>query len=137
LRRNSHLLQVEEWTKLEEKWNKICAYMRDWNALFDKELPEPLASIAEWLATGEKLVHSGNFFGLNFDFLNQNFFVFFGLNFDFLNQNFLVFFGLNFDFLGLELDGKSDLEAMKYMERTVSFHHVSLVDLLSFKFPLF
>lgn len=82
LRRNSYLLPIEEWAQLETKWNKICAYMRDWNALFDKELSEPLASIAEWLATGEKLVHSG-----------------------------------------LELDGKSDVEAMKYMERTVSHHH--------------
>jgi hypothetical protein len=84
LRRNSHLLQIEEWTQLEEKWNKICAYIREWNTLFDKELPEPLASIAEWLATGEKLVHSG-----------------------------------------LELDGKSDSETMKYMEKIISYHHVS------------
>lgn len=60
--------------------------MQQWNALFDRELPEPLASIAEWLSTGEKLVHSG-----------------------------------------LELDGKSNVDAMKYMERTVAFHHVSLM----------
>jgi hypothetical protein len=61
--------------------------MHDWDTLFDRELPEPLSTIAEWLATGEKLVHSG-----------------------------------------LELDNKSDVEAMKYMERTVSYHHVRFLE---------
>uniref|UniRef100_A0A1I7S8L5 Calponin-homology (CH) domain-containing protein n=1 Tax=Bursaphelenchus xylophilus TaxID=6326 RepID=A0A1I7S8L5_BURXY len=56
LKQNHHVLEGNEWKKVDEQWSKIAAKISEWNRSFDKKLPQPLLSIADWLTNGEKII---------------------------------------------------------------------------------
>uniref|UniRef100_A0A914YAR8 Calponin-homology (CH) domain-containing protein n=2 Tax=Panagrolaimus TaxID=55784 RepID=A0A914YAR8_9BILA len=58
LRDESHQLPPEEWAKILSEWKSISELLREWSHRLENDLPEPLMNLAQWLSSGEQLVHS-------------------------------------------------------------------------------
>ncbi|CAD5207567.1 unnamed protein product [Bursaphelenchus okinawaensis] len=56
LKQNHHVLEASEWDMVNDQWTQICIKMSEWNKAFDKKLPQPLMTIADWLNGGEKII---------------------------------------------------------------------------------
>jgi hypothetical protein len=58
LRDESHSLPPDDWTKILSEWKSFSELLREWSHRLENELPEPLMNLAQWLSSGEQLVHS-------------------------------------------------------------------------------